>query len=461
MRAVCFEGKENVQVETVPDPVILNPRDAIVRVTATAICGSDLHIYDGYIPTMQKGDMLGHEFMGEVVEVGHGERPPSSRRPRRRAVHDRVRPVFLLQGTALVALRQLESRTRGWPRSCTAIRRRALFGYSHMYGGYAGGQAEYVRVPFADVGPLKVPDSLSDEQVLFLSDIFPTGYMAAENCDIKRGDTVAVWGCGPVGQFAIKSAFLLGAERVIAIDRFPERLELAAADGRAETLNYSQDATSSTRSGRIDGRSGTGRVHRRGRPRGAWHDARRLVRPSEDARCSWRPIGSHALRQAISACRKGGTVSIPGVYGGLLDKFPLGAAFAKGLTLKMGQTHMHKYMPKLLSRIERGDIDPSFIITHRMWPRRRAARCTGRSGTSRSRASRSSSSPAPPSRATPDAEKQLTKALPKLAKAAMNPKLRQAFESHLEETRTQIERLEQVFESIEEKVQAKHCDGLA
>jgi len=237
MRAVCWEGKETIRVETVPDPVILNPRDAIIKVTTTAICGSDLHIYDGYIPTMQKGDVLGHEFMGEVVEVG--------KENTRLKVGDRVVVPFTIAcGHCYFCKEQLwslcdNSNPNAWmAEKLYGYSPSGLFGYSHMYGGYPGGQAEYARVPFADIGPPKVPDTLTDEQVLFLSDIFPTGYMAADNCQIKPGDTVAVWGCGPVGQFAIKSAYLLGAERVIAIDRFAERLELASSEGRAETLNY-------------------------------------------------------------------------------------------------------------------------------------------------------------------------------------------------------------------------------
>jgi threonine dehydrogenase-like Zn-dependent dehydrogenase len=239
MRAVCWEGKEKIRVETVPDPAILNPRDAIVKITTTAICGSDLHIYDGYIPTMQRGDVLGHEFMGEVVDVGKDNT--------KLKVGDRVVVPFTIAcGRCYFCKEQLwslcdNSNPNAWmAEKLYGYSASGLFGYSHMYGGYPGGQAEYARVPFADVGPLKVPDSLSDEQVLFLSDIFPTGYMAADNCQIKPGDTVAVWGCGPVGQFAIKSAFLLGAERVIAIDRFKERLDLAALQGGAETLNYSE-----------------------------------------------------------------------------------------------------------------------------------------------------------------------------------------------------------------------------
>jgi len=363
MKAVCYYGKEDVRVETVPDPEILNPRDAIIRVTATAICGSDLHIYDGYIPTMLKGDVLGHEFMGEVVEVG-----PEIRRLK---VGDRVVVPFTIAcGQCYFCKEQLwslcdNSNPNAWvAEKLYGYSGSGLFGYSHMYGGYAGGQAEYVRVPFADVGPLPVPDSLADEQVLFLSDIFPTGFMAAENCQIKPGDTVAVWGCGPVGQFAIQSAFLLGAERVIAIDRFPERLALASSFSRAEVLDYSrEDIPQSLRE--LTGGEGPDAcidavgLESHGTTLDAWYDrAKTSLYLATD-----RP---HALRQAINACRKGGVVSIPGVYGGWLDKFPLGAAFAKGLTLKMGQTHMHRYMPRLLERIERGDLDPSFIITHRV-----------------------------------------------------------------------------------------------
>jgi threonine dehydrogenase-like Zn-dependent dehydrogenase len=363
MRAVCYYGKEDVRVETVPDPEILNPHDAIIRVTATAICGSDLHIYGGYIPTMQKGDVLGHEFMGEVMEVG--------RENRRLKVGDRVVVPFTIAcGHCFFCKEQLwslcdNSNPNAWmAEKLYGYSASGLFGYSHMYGGYAGGQAEYVRVPFGDVGPLRVPESLSDEQVLFLSDIFPTGYMAAENCQISPGDTVAVWGCGPVGQFAIQSAFLLGAERVIAIDRFQERLSLAASFSKAEVLDYSRvDIPDALR--QLTGGQGPDAcidavgLESHGTTLDAWYDrAKTSMYLATD-----RP---HALRQAINACRKGGTVSSPGVYGGWLDKFPLGAAFAKGLTLKMGQTHMHRYMPRLLDHIERGDIDPSFIITHRV-----------------------------------------------------------------------------------------------
>ena len=363
MKAVRYYGKEDIRVEHVPDPRLLNPRDAIVKITATAICGSDLHIYGGYIPTMQEGDILGHEFMGEVVEVG--------RESRNLKVGDRVVVPFTIAcGRCYFCKEQLwslcdNSNPNAWmAEKISGYSGSGLFGYSHMYGGYPGGQAEYARVPFSDVGPIKVPDSLSDEQVLFLSDIFPTGYMAAENCGIRPGDTVAVWGCGPVGQFAIKSAYLLGAERVIAIDRLPERLALAFSQGKARVLDYTQvDVLDALRD--LTGGQGPDAcidavgLEAHGTTLDAWYDrAKTATYLATD-----RP---HALRQAISACRKGGTVSIPGVYGGWLDKFPLGAAFAKGLTLKMGQTHMHKYLPTLLARIEAGQIDPSYIITHRV-----------------------------------------------------------------------------------------------
>ncbi len=362
MKAVRFYGKEDIRVETVPDPQILNPRDAIVRITATAICGSDLHIYGGYIPTMESGDILGHEFMGEVVEVG--------RENTRLKVGDRVVVPFTIAcGRCYFCTEGLwslcdNSNPNAWmAEKISGYAGSGLFGYSHMYGGYPGGQAEYARVPFADIGPIKAPDSLSGEQVLFLSDIFPTGYMAAENCHIRPGDTIAVWGCGPVGQFAIRSAFLLGAEHVVAIDRFPERLALARSAG-ADTLDYSQTNVLEELRVRTGGQGPDACIdavglEAHGTTLDAWYDrAKTSMYLATD-----RP---HALRQAIAACRKGGTVSIPGVYGGWLDKFPLGSAFAKGLTLKMGQTHMHRYLGPLLERIERGEIDPSFIVTHRV-----------------------------------------------------------------------------------------------
>ncbi len=363
MKALCWYSKADVRVETVPDPEILNPRDAIIKVSSTAICGSDLHLYDAYIPTLEKGDILGHEFMGEVVEVG--------REVKKLKVGDRVIVPFTIAcGNCWFCQHAMysacdNSNPNSWMlEKLYGYSGSALFGYSHMMGGYAGGQAEYVRVPFADVGPFKVPDGLNDEQVLFLTDIFPTGYMAAENCNIKPGDVVAVWGCGPVGQLAIKSAYMLGAERVIAIDRFPERLRMAHDQGQAEVLNYEGENIVEQLRLMTGGRGPDACIDAVGmEAHGTSIDAiydkvKQTIRLETDR--------SHALRDAIQSCRKGGTVSIPGVYGGLLDKFPLGAAFGKGLTLKMGQTHVHKYLQPLLDRIEKGDIDPSFVITHRL-----------------------------------------------------------------------------------------------
>ncbi len=362
MRALCWEGVHKIRVENVPDPTIINPRDAIIKITLTAICGSDLHLYDGYIPTMERGDIVGHEFMGEVVDVGRGVENLKK--------GDRVVVPFTIAcGRCYFCQNNLWSLCdNSNPNAAIAeamygFSASGLFGYSHIYGGYSGGQAEYVRVPFADIGPLKVPDSLSDEQVLFLSDIFPTGYMAAENCNIQPGDVVAVWGCGPVGQFAIRSAYLLGAERVIAIDRIPERLRLAER-GKAEVINYEGTDVVQVLKDLTGGRGPDSCIdavglEAHGESIGAMVDmAKQKTRLSTD-----RP---HVLRQAIQACRKGGTVSIPGVYGGFLDKVPFGAAFAKALTFKMGQTHVHRYMRPLLERIERGEIDPSFVITHRL-----------------------------------------------------------------------------------------------
>ena len=363
MRATCWYGKQKVRVEDVPDPQILNARDAIVKITSTAICGSDLHLYNGLIPTMERGDILGHEFMGEVVEIG--------REVKDLKVGDRVVVPFPIAcGSCFSCQRKLfslceNSNPNAWmAEKMWGYSPCGIFGYSHMLGGYAGGQAEYARVPFADVGALKVPDGMPDEQALFLSDIFPTGYMGAENCDIQPGDTIAVWGCGPVGQFAIKSAYLLGAERVIAIDRFPSRLRMAREQGGAETLDYEEvdvhDALLEMTGGRgpdacIDAvgmeAHGEGLIY-------YYDKAKQLARLQTD-----RPT---ALRQAIQACRKGGTVAIPGVYGGFVDKMPIGAAFNKGLTLKMGQTHVHRYLRPLLQKIEEGAIDPSFVITHRL-----------------------------------------------------------------------------------------------
>jgi len=363
MKAICWHGTHDLRVERVPDPSILNPRDAIVRVTSTAICGSDLHLYDGFIPTMAAGDILGHEFMGEVVDVGSEVNNLS--------IGDRVVVPFTIACGRCESCRDGQwslcdnSNPNAWvAEKLYGYSASGLFGYSHIYGGYAGGQAEYVRVPYADVGPFKVPDHLSDEQVLFLSDIFPTGYMAAENAEIGPGDVVAVWGCGPVGLFTIKSAFLLGAERVIAIDRIPHRLEMARQCG-AETINFDQDSVLEQLRVMTGGRGpdacidavgleahGNGSI-------GAMYDKGKSALMLATDRLE-------ALREAILACGKGGVVSIPGVYGGFLDKVPMGAAFAKGLTLRMGQTHVHRYMPKLLGYIEDGSIDPSFVISHRV-----------------------------------------------------------------------------------------------
>jgi threonine dehydrogenase-like Zn-dependent dehydrogenase len=363
MRALCWYGKNDVRIERVPDPKILNPRDAIVKVTTTAICGSDLHLYNGYIPTMERGDILGHEFMGEVVEVGTGVT--------NLAVGDRVVVPFPIAcGNCYFCARDLWSLCDNSNPNATMAEKlygfsaAALYGYSHMFGGYAGGQAEYVRVPFADVGPVKIPEGLDDEQVLFLSDIFPTGYMAAENCDIKPGDTVAVWGCGPVGQFAIKSAFLLGAERVIAIDDVPERLQMARDQSGAETLDFSTKDVFEELKEMTGGIGPDACIDAVGlEAHGMTVDA---VYDRVKAALMLATDRPHALRQAINACRKGGTVSVPGVYGGFLDKIPFGAAFSKGLTIRMGQTHVHRYLRPLLARIEQGEIDPRFVITHRI-----------------------------------------------------------------------------------------------
>jgi threonine dehydrogenase-like Zn-dependent dehydrogenase len=361
MRALCWFGINDVRVTTVPDPKILNPRDAIVQVSSSAICGSDLHLYNGYIPTMKAGDILGHEFMGEVVEVGEAVKNLK--------VGDRVVVPFTIAcGNCFYCERDLwslcdNSNPKAWmAEALYGFSPAGLFGYSHLMGGYAGGQAEYVRVPFADVGPMKVPENLVDEQVLFLSDIFPTGYMAAENCNIQAGDTVAVWGCGPVGQFAILSAYLLGAESVIAIDRFTERLDMAERWGRAETINYEGCDVVEELKLRTGGRGPDACIDAVGlEAHGTSMDAR-YDKVKQTMRLSRDRVS--VLRETIQACRKGGTVSIPGVYGGFLDKVPFGAAFSKGLTFKMGQTHVHRYMRPLLERVQRGEIDPSFVITH-------------------------------------------------------------------------------------------------
>jgi len=364
MRANCWEGAKHVKVEDVPDPKILNDRDAIVRVTSTAICGSDLHLFNGFMPTMEHGDILGHEFMGEVVEIG--------KKVKKIKVGDRVVVPFPIAcGQCWSCQHDMwslceNSNPNAWiAEKMLGHSPAGVFGYSHMLGGFAGGQAEYARVPFADVGPLKVPEDLSDEKVLFLSDIFPTGYMGAEMCGIKPGDTIAVWGCGPVGQFAIASARLLGAECVIAIDRFPYRLRRAREGAAADvTINYEEtnvlEALKELTGGRgpdacIDAVGLEG--HAPGLP-GLYDKAKQSMRLESDRIPS--------LRQAILACRNGGTISIVGVYSGFDDKFPLGAVMNRSLTIKTGQCHVHRYMKPLLEHIQNGDIDPSFVISHKM-----------------------------------------------------------------------------------------------
>jgi threonine dehydrogenase-like Zn-dependent dehydrogenase len=364
MKAVCWHDKLDVRVERVPDPVILNPRDAIVRVRATAICGSDLHLYGGFVPGMVKGDILGHEFMGEVVEVGSAVKNLKA--------GDRVVVPFPIAcGNCFFCQRELyslceNSNPNAWmAEKLWGYSPCGIFGYSHLLGGYAGGQAEYARVPFADIGPIKVPDSLSDEQVLFLSDILPTGFMAAENCGIQPGDTVAVWGCGPVGQFAIASAFLLGAERVIAIDRFQERLRLAATALDAEPVDYTEDNVLELLKEMTGGRGPDACIDAVGMEAHAHHSMAFAYDRVKQAMMleTDRPV---ALREAIQACRSGGTISVAGVYGGMIDKFPAGTLMNRSLTIRTGQTHVQRYMRPLLERIEKGEIDPSFVITHRL-----------------------------------------------------------------------------------------------
>ena len=364
MKATCWMGKRKVEVVDVPDPKILNHQDAIVKITSTAICGSDLHLYNGFVPTMEKGDIVGHEFMGEVVDVG--------RQVKNLKVGDRVVVPFPIAcgvcGACKAELYSLceNSNPNKWlAEKMWGHSPAGIYGYSHLTGGFAGGQAEYARVPFADVGPIKIEDGLTDDQVLFLSDIFPTGYMGAEMCDIKRGDVIAVWGCGPVGQFAIASAFLLGAERVIAIDRFPYRLQMARERSGAETINYEEvDSVIDTLNEMTGGRGPDSCIDCVGMEshapgiKYAYDRTKQMARMETD-----RPI---ALREAIMSCKNGGTVSIVGVYGGFIDKFPIGAVMNRSLRIMTGQCHVQRYMKKLLGMIQNGDIDPSFVITHRM-----------------------------------------------------------------------------------------------
>ena len=363
MRALTWHGTKDVRVETVDDPEIINPRDAIIKITSTAICGSDLHLYDGVIPAVKPGDVLGHEFMGEVVETGSD----STLKKGQRVVvpftiacggcfHCKSQQYSACDNSNPVEKQDMSATLYGQPMS-------GLFGYSHLTGGYSGGQAEYVRVPFSDVGPIVVPDHLEDEKVLFLSDILPTGWMAAENADIKPDDTVAVWGCGPVGLFAIQSAIVMGASKVIAIDHYPHRLELARQLG-AEIVNF---RTTHVREALMEMSGGIGVD--------AVIDAVGMeshgfaVDNMMDVVKQKIGIGADrasALKQAILAVRFGGKVSIPGVYGGMTDKWPLGAMMEKGLQLRGGQTHVQKYTKDLLAKIEDGTLDTTFLISHRL-----------------------------------------------------------------------------------------------
>ena len=364
MKAVCWEGKKNVRVEEVPDPKILNTQDVILRVTSTAICGSDLHLYNGFVPGMERGDVVGHEFMGEVMEVGPAVRNIKT--------GDRVVVPFPIACGECAMCRQdlfsvcENSNPNGWmAEKLWGHSPAGILGYSHLLGGFAGGQAEYVRVPFADVGPIKVPDGMPDEQALFLSDIFPTGYMGADMCNIKPGDVIAVWGAGPVGLFAMASAYLLGAERVIAIDRFPYRLQMARERARVwETINYEETSVLERLNELTGGRGPDACIDAVGMEAHgptamyAYDRAKQALMLETD-----RPI---ALREAVQACRNGGTVSVIGVYGGFIDKFPMGSLMNRSLTIRTGQCHVQRYMRPLLERIQRGEIDPSFVITHRM-----------------------------------------------------------------------------------------------
>ena len=364
MRALTWQGKHDVRVESVPDPQLVNPRDAIVRITSTAICGSDLHLYDHYIPTMKAGDVLGHEFMGEVVEVGRGNK--------KLKVGDKVVVPFVIAcgGCFFCQKQQYAACDNSNPAETADMSEKlygysmtGAFGYSHLTGGYAGGQAEYARVPYSDVGPIVVPKDIDDDKVLFLSDILPTGWMAAENCEIEPGDVVAVWGCGPVGLFAIQSAFVLGAHRVIAIDHYPHRLELAKSMG-AEILDFEEV---NVREALMEMTGGIGPD--------ACIDAVGMeshgfsidnVLDKAKAAVGLVTDRPHALRQVLLACRKGGRVSIPGVYGGFADKFPIGALMEKGLSIKTGQTHVQKYTQRLLDMILEGKLDTTFLISHRL-----------------------------------------------------------------------------------------------
>jgi threonine dehydrogenase-like Zn-dependent dehydrogenase len=362
MKVLTWHDEKDVRVEDVPEPEIVNPHDAIIEVTATAICGSDLHLYNGKVPSMREGDVLGHEPMGEVIEVGSEVETLD--------VGDRVVVPFTIScGSCWFCEHDLYSLCDNSNPNAEIARKMmghspaGLFGYSHMMGGYAGGQAEYLRVPYADVGPIEIDSDLSDEQVLMLSDVFPTGYMAAENADIEENDTVAVWGCGPVGQFAIQSAWMLGADQVVAIDRVPERLEMAREHGDAETIDY-EDEDVYDRLMEMTGGRGPDRcidavgTEAHGTGLTGVSDRVRQRAKLEDDR-------TYALREAIKCCRKGGTLSVPGVYLGRAN-LPFGSVMNKALTVKTGQTHVQRYLDPLLEKIEAGEIDPSFVVTHRV-----------------------------------------------------------------------------------------------
>ncbi|EAR52084.1 Putative Glutathione-dependent formaldehyde dehydrogenase [Oceanicola granulosus HTCC2516] len=370
MRALTYQGKHDVRVETVPDPQIVNPRDAIIEITATAICGSDLHLYDGVIPAVMPGDILGHEFMGRVVETGPGSTLEKGQRvvvpftiSCGQCFHCAQQQFSACDNSNPAEKQDLTEPLYGHPVS-------GLFGYSHLTGGYPGGQAEYVRVPFSDVGPIVIPDGMDDEEVLFLSDILPTGWMAAENADITEGDTVAVWGCGPVGLFAVQSARVMGAHKVIAIDHYPNRLALARQMG-AEVIDYTQTHVLEALMEMTGGIGPDAVIDAVGMeshgfaPDNMLDTIKQTVGMGADA--------PHALRMAIMACRKGGRISMPGVYGGMADKFPLGALMEKGLQLRTGQTHVQRYTSDLLRRIQEGELDTTFMISHRL-PLEEAAR---------------------------------------------------------------------------------------
>ncbi len=364
MKALCWHGVGDVRIDNVPDPKIENDRDAIVKITASGICGSDLHLLNGFIPTMERGDILGHESMGEVVAVGKGVH---NLRPGDRVVV----PFTISCGSCFFCQKKLYSccdisnPNAEMARKAMGHSPAGLFGFSHMLGGFSGGQAEYLRVPFADIGPLKIESGIADEKVLFLSDIFPTGYMAAENCGIEPGDTVAVWGCGPVAQFSIQSCWMLGAERVIAIDRVPVRLEMARTLGKAEVIDFEKENVYERLQEMTHGR-GPDRcidavgceAHAAGMVGAVYDKIKSAVNMTADR--------GYVLQEAIMSCRKGGTVSVPGAYGGFPDKLPFGAFMNKGLTMRSGQTHMQKYMKPLLEKIESDIIDPSLVITHRV-----------------------------------------------------------------------------------------------